>query len=162
MADLPVAIHFVANIPEFDVIRLAVTVPGAQCAHRRGGGAVGVFDEVRRGVGVAETGVDSDVRIDIQELAKSHEFVEPDVIRLNEVPRIVHDRRTFVRIADGVAPVIAGDEISPGNRHMPVLSSRSNAVVSGRKPWTLSAGMSETAPTWKEPVPRPTISRRPA
>ena len=36
---------------------------------------------------------------------------------------------------------------------MPERSCFNRAIVSGRKPRMLSAGMSDTAPTWKDPVP---------
>ena len=50
----------------------------------------------------------------------------------------------------------------PGRRHMPEWSWRSSAMVSGRNPCTLSAGIRETVPMWKLPLPVPVISRAPS
>ena len=44
---------------------------------------------------------------------------------------------------------------------MPERSCFNRAMVSGRKPRMLSAGMSDTAPTWKDPAPVAAISIRP-
>ena len=49
-------------------------------------------------------------------------------------------------------------KLPPGRRQKPECSCFSSAMVSGRKPSTLSAGISETAPMWKLPVPVPVIS----
>ena len=109
---LPVAPGLVTHAPELDVVRLGMAIGGAQAPHRGGGGSVRVLDELRGGPRVAEARVDGHVGLDVQQPAQGHELVGADVVGLNRVPDRVHDGRTPVGIADGVAPLVAGDEVA--------------------------------------------------
>ena len=146
-AHLVVAPGLVADAPELDVVGLRMTVCGAPFAHRRGGGAVGVFDQFARGPRVAEAGIDGDVGIDAEQTAEREELVGADVVRLHGVPDGIEDGRTLVDVADAVAPLVRGDEVAAGKAKDAEAQLLERGDDFGRKPSMLSAGMSETAPT---------------
>ncbi len=113
-AELPFTPGLVAHAPELDLVRFRMAVGRAQPPHRRGDGSVRVLDELRRGPRVAEARVDGDVRLDAEQPAERHELVRAHVVGLHRVPDRVHDGRALVGIADGVAPLVPGDEVAAG------------------------------------------------
>ena len=113
-AHLVIAPGLVADAPELDVVRLRVAVGGAPFSHRRGDGAVGVLDQLARGPGVAEAGIDGDVRIDAEQAAEREELIGAHVVGLHGVPDRIEDRRPLVDVADAVAPLVGGDEVAAG------------------------------------------------
>ena len=116
--------HLVADVPELDAIGLGMAVGGALGAPGRRGGAVGVFDVLGGGAGIAEAGVDGDVGLDVRQPAQGHELVGADVVGLHGAPDGVPDGRALVGIADGVAPVVGGDEVAAG----PAIDARAKGL----------------------------------
>ena len=119
--------HLVADVPELDAVGLRVAVGGALRAPGRGGRAVRVLDVLGSGAGVAEAGVDGDVRLDARQAAQGHELVGADVVGLDCAPDGVPDRRALVRVADRVAPVVGGDEVAP----RPAIDARAKGLEDG-------------------------------
>ena len=112
MAELPVAVHLVADAPELHAVGLGMAVLGPQLAHGRVGRTVGVLDLFDGRFRIAQPAVDGDVRLGLQVAAKDHELVQAEVVVLDAVPGRVLARRTAVAVADAVRPVIAADEVS--------------------------------------------------
>ena len=112
MAELPLAVAFVAHAPVDHAIGSGVSVLRAQGPHRGALGAVHVFHPLPGGVGVAESGVYDEVGLAAQQPAPGQVFVGAHVVGLHRVPGIVVAGRTLVRIADAVAPLITGQEVA--------------------------------------------------
>ena len=70
VAELPVAVHLVADAPELHAVGLGMAVLGPQPAHGRVGRAVGVLDLVDGRFRVAQPAVDGDVRFGLQACGK--------------------------------------------------------------------------------------------
>src|SRR5665213_3917962 len=85
---------------------------GAPFSHWCVRGAVGVFDKFAGRPGVAETGVDRDVRIDAEQTAERKKFVGAHIIRLHRMPHGIEDERSLVDLTDTIAPLIRGDKVA--------------------------------------------------
>ena len=115
-AELPLAPGLVADAPVLDAVGLGMAVLRAQAAHPRGRRAVRVLDVLRRRPGVAEAGVDGDVRLHAEQTAQRHELVRADVVGLDRVPGGIEHGRAPVAVADGLAPIVGGHEVAAGKR----------------------------------------------
>ena len=91
-----------------------MAVFGAPFAHRRGGRAVGIFDQFTRGPRIAEARVDGDIRIDAEQAAEREELIGADIVGLHGVPDRIEDGRALVDVADAIAPLVRGDKIAAG------------------------------------------------
>ena len=114
IAELPVAVHLVADADEADAPGLGAAVGGAEAAHRGVRGAVEVGELVDGVLGAAEAGVDGDVGLGAEQVAEGHELVDADIVVLDAGPGGVLAGRAAVAVADAVAPVVAGDEVAAG------------------------------------------------
>lgn len=91
-----------------------MAVGRAQSAHGRSSCAVGILDQLRRGKGVAETGIHADERVYAKQAHEGHEFVCSNIIRLKAATDWVQARRALIGIAYGVAPFERGEVVPPG------------------------------------------------
>ena len=73
-----------------------------------------VFDVLSGGPVIAGAGIDGDVRFDIKKFAQGHELIGADVVGLKRAPNRIIDRRTFVGVANGIAPFMGGNKIAAG------------------------------------------------
>ena len=112
MAELPMAVHFVADIPEFHAVRFRVSVGRAQSALRRRRGAVDIFHQFPAGSRLAKAGIHTPIRVDAHQFAHHQQLIDTGIVGLHGVPSIVKDRGTLVRIADRILPVVAGDKVA--------------------------------------------------
>ena len=107
VAELPLAISFVADTPVDHTIGSRMSVLGTQESHRGIHGTVDILHPLCSGVGVSESGVDDEIRLTAQQSAPGQIFVCAHIVGLDGVPGIVVARGTLVRIADTVAPLVA-------------------------------------------------------
>ena len=114
VAELPVAVHLVADRPPPAPERRRLAVLRAEGTHGRRPGAVDILDFVSRSGHIAETAVDGNIGLGSNQAAQRHEFVNPDVVRLDPLPRRVLPRRPPVTIAEAVPPVVPADEVPAG------------------------------------------------
>ena len=111
-ADLPGAVHLVAEAPELDVIGGFAAVFAALVRPVGVHVAVAVFQQfhgVLRGAGAE---VHGHHRLRADALAPLQEFIRADLIRLNGAPSHVRADGTLVLRTDAVAPVVAGQEVA--------------------------------------------------
>ena len=73
VAELPVAVHLVADGPELDAPRLGMAVGRPELAHRRVGRAVGVLELLEGHGDVAQAAVDRDVGLGADEPHQVHD-----------------------------------------------------------------------------------------
>jgi len=114
VADLPVAVHLIADAPVADVMRRGVAVRPAQAGDSRVGGPVAVLDPVPRLAHVAVAAVDDQERLRPHQTAELDELVCAEAVGLDVVPGQVQPRRALRDGADPVAPVVAGGEVAAG------------------------------------------------
>ena len=62
---------------------------------------------------VAKPRVDRDVRLRVNQLAESHEFIHAHIVGLHGVPRVIKHGRTLVDVADRDVSVPVRNEIAP-------------------------------------------------
>ena len=70
--------HFIADPPEFDAVRLWVTVGCTNAPHWCRGGAICIFDLLRGGPRVSESGIHRDIRLYFKEAAERDKFLRAD------------------------------------------------------------------------------------
>ncbi len=117
VADLPRAVHLVAEAPVLDAEGFGATVGLAQVAPVAAGRAVDVFDEVARFVEAARAEIDGEHHLRADRRAPVGEFVHADGVRFGGVPGEVEPGRALVARADAVLPVVGGDEVAAGIAH---------------------------------------------
>ena len=86
----------------------------AQLSHRRVGGAVDVFHQFGGRAGISETRIYTDECVYSEKLAQVEELIGADIVRLQGRPHVIPARRPSIRIADGIAPLVGGEEVSAG------------------------------------------------
>lgn len=78
---------------------------------------VGVLDQRPGRLHAAGAEVDGLHHLDVGLARPVDEFVQPERVRLDRVPRAVHAHRALVRGADAVLPAVPGDEVASGVPH---------------------------------------------
>ena len=121
MAGLPRAVHFVAEAPDLDVVRVFDTVLDAQVAVFGAGRVVAVFEQVARCFNAACAEVDGlhDLRVGF--FRPLCELVDADIVRLCAAPCKLKTLRAVFYGAYAVFPVEIGDEVAAGvtdDRHL--------------------------------------------
>ena len=114
VAELPAAVHFVADAPVLDRVRFGMAVVRAPFPHRTCGRSVRIFDLLNGSFHAAQSTVDGDVRFRFQQPAEHHELVQAKVIVFDARPGRVLARRPAIARSDAVLPVVATDEIPAG------------------------------------------------
>ncbi len=124
VAELPRAVHLVAEAPVLHAVGRRVAVLAPLVGPPRRLRLVRVLDPVARLVHGAQAEVDRDVGRGADLGRVLQELVGAEAVRLDGVPRQVEPRRPQVLRADAVLPVIAGDEVAARpaqDRHAEVL-----------------------------------------
>ena len=114
MADLPRAVHFVAETPVLDRMWFSDAMFAAEVAPLGAFFHVAIFDKscgLFRGAGAE---IESHERFRAGEFAPGHEFVGAELIGLDGVPGFFQLTRAIFLGADAVEPVIARDKVAAG------------------------------------------------
>src|ERR1700722_14127867 len=106
MANLPKAVHLVADAPEADLEGLRMAVGRPQFSHRRIGRTIYVLHFLSGRVVVAVSAVDREIRFGIEKFAERKKFVEAYIVRVPVAGW------PLVTIAKTVAPVIRGNKVA--------------------------------------------------
>ena len=112
VADLPGAIHLVAEAPHPHVVGLLDAVAAAEVAPGGAARVVAVFGEGARGIEVARAEVDREHHLDAGLLRPDRELVDADLVGLLRPPGEVEAHRPLVLRPDAVLPVVGGDEVA--------------------------------------------------
>ena len=121
VAGLPRAVHFIAEAPDFDVVRVFDAVLDTQVAVFGAGRVVAVFEQVARCFNAACAEVDGlhDLRVGF--FHPLCELVDADIVRLCAAPCKLKTLRAVFYGAYAVFPVEIGDEVAAGvtdDRHL--------------------------------------------
>src|SRR6266852_1449082 len=114
MANLPGAIHFVAETPLLYLVGLGKTVFAAQIAPFCSLIRVAVFDESGSFFRSAGAKIKTHQWLSADGFAPGHEFIGAKLIGVDGIPRFIEHSRTAFLWTDSIQPVVAGDEIAPG------------------------------------------------
>ena len=106
VADLPLAVHLVAEAPEAAVPRLLATVLCPEVGPVAVVGVVDVLDEVAGGVEAARAEVDGEHHLGAGLLGPVGELVDADLVGLGGVPREIQPLWPVGLRADAVLPVV--------------------------------------------------------
>jgi hypothetical protein len=163
---LPGAIHFIAEAPEFDAVRLLPAVGAAQIRPMGATGMVAVFHEIARGVAAPGAEVDGHHRLDIGSPAPVHELIGAETVGLGAEPCQVEPRRPLLGRSDAVLPIVAGDEIAAGIAHdggTKLLHQRQHVLpktfcIGGRMPGLVDAAIDASAEMFDEGTEQTGIS----
>ena len=117
MADLPGAVHLVAEAPVFHNVRLPAPVGDAHVGVLRAGRRVAVFDEVGGVLNAAGAHVDGQHGFASDVAAEVDEFVGAEPVAFNGLPCQVAPRRPLLARADAVLPAVAAEEVAAGVAH---------------------------------------------
>ena len=113
VADLPRAVHLVADAPDPHAVR----IPRAAIGPLGAGRGVAVLDEVARGVEPARAHVDRQHRLHAGATGPGQELVGPDLVGLDRAPGQFEAPRPRLARADAVLPVVARDEVAARVAH---------------------------------------------
>ena len=113
-AELPRPVHFVAETPEFDTVRLLVAVRATQIGERRPAGMIAIFNEAARLVDAAHAHVDAEHRLHADLARPVDEFIGSECVGLGREPSEIQATRAPIFRADAILPVVAGEEIAAG------------------------------------------------
>ena len=111
-ADLPRAVHFIAEAPELDTVRRVVAVFAALVSPVGVRAAVAVFQQLDGILRRAGAEIDGQHWLNAGTLTPAQELVRADLVRLDRAPGHVGPDRAAVFRVDTVFPVIAGDEVA--------------------------------------------------
>ena len=111
VADLPVAVHLVAQAPDPHAVRLGRAVLHPQVRPVGTAGMVAVLHQPRRGLGVPGAQVHCQHRRRSGPPGPGAEFVRAHRVRLDGAPGQVQPDRPFLHRADAVLPAITGYEV---------------------------------------------------
>ena len=117
VAELPLAIHLVAQAPQSDVVRFGCAGRRAQVGVARAGGAVAVLDPVARLLRGAGAEVDGHHRRPVHLPAQPDELLGAESVGLDTLPGQLAHPRTLLARADAVLPVVAGGEVAARVAH---------------------------------------------
>ncbi len=113
-ADLPAAVHLVAEPPVAHAVGLGMAMLAPQVRPRRIADAVAVFHPRLRLVHGARAHVDADVRLGAHGAAILDELVGAEPIRLLRVPGELAPARPIIERPHTVEPVVSADEVAAG------------------------------------------------
>ena len=119
LADLPVAVHLVAEAPVADPVRLFMPVGPPQASPVRVAGPVAVLDPGQRLVQGPGAHVQAQHRLHPRRRAPGHELVGPEPVGLLAAPGQLGAAGPLIRRADPVGPVVPGDEVPAWPADMP-------------------------------------------
>ena len=112
VADLPGAVHLVAETPEAAVPRFRASVLGPEVRPVAAAGVVDVFDEGPRLVEAAGTEIDRQHHLGAGLFGPVGEFVNADLVRLRGAPGKIEPPRAVLLWADAILPIVGGHEVA--------------------------------------------------
>ena len=117
VAELPVAVHLVAQAPQADVVGHLLPVAHPYVGEVRARGTVAILDPVPGFLGRARAEVDREHGIPVHLAAQPDELVGTESVRLDALPgEFAHSGTQLLR-AHAVHPVVAGGEVAAGVPH---------------------------------------------
>ena len=114
VAQLPRAVHLVAEAPHLHTERLGMPVGGPLIRARRRDRGVGVLEEIECLLGAAGAEVHGEHQVAADLVEPMLELVQADLIGLRRMPREVQAPRALVLRADAILPAIPRDEVAAG------------------------------------------------
>ncbi|EGE61069.1 hypothetical protein RHECNPAF_1260048 [Rhizobium etli CNPAF512] len=114
VADLPGAVHLVAEAPQFHIVRIGPAVLAAQIRPIGAAGMIAIFQEVAGGIETAGAEIDGEHRLGIGLLAPVDEFVDADLVGFTGAPGKVEANRALRTRADAIFPIVSRDEVAAG------------------------------------------------
>ena len=127
VADLPRAVHLVAQAPHLDAIRLISAVFPAQVTQGRPTGMVAVLDQIACFGEPTGAEVDHHHRLTAYLPCPAHELIEAELVGIGGPPRQVQAGGALLLGPDGVLPVEVGDVVAAGeadHRHIELTHQR--------------------------------------
>ena len=113
-ADLPGAVHLVAEAPELYIVGLRVSVPLSQFGVVCGRRSVDVFHEVRCVLRSSRSEVDSQHGLHSESLAPAKKLIGPHEVGLYLEPCEIEPRRSLFLGTYTVFPAVSGEEVASG------------------------------------------------
>src|SRR5579871_5032767 len=117
MADLPGAIHFIAETPRFDIVGRGEAVTAAQLAPAGSADHVAILDESRGLLCCSASQVDGKQRLGSCGTAPADELIGAELVGFERVPCAIEDSGPFLFRSNSIAPVISGDEVAARIAH---------------------------------------------
>ena len=114
VADLPVAVHLVAQAPHAHVVRLGRAVLYPLVGPVRAAGVVAVLHQLRRGVRASGAQVHRQHRRRAHPSCPGAEFVRAHLVRFDRAPGQVEPDGPLLDRADAVLPAVTGHEVPAG------------------------------------------------
>ena len=112
VADLPGAIHFVAQTPVFHLVRIGNSISAPQLAPPRSLLYVAILDESSRLFWRTRAQIQSHERRSAGHFAPGKKFIGAELIGFQCVPRFVEGAGAVLFGPNAIEPVVAGDEVS--------------------------------------------------
>src|SRR5262249_35635298 len=109
---LPMPPEFIAHFPMLHLVRLRMSVGGAQFSHRRTSGTIAVFDPTRCLFRSPTPRVDANHRFATYRAAKRDEFVRPEGIRFDRSPSVIRLGRSLLDGPDPILPMVSADKVA--------------------------------------------------
>ena len=164
MADLPWAIHFVAQAPHLDVPRLLAAVLDAQVAPVAAARMVHILQEIAGIVDAARTKVHRQHHFRADAVAPVGEFMNANGIAFRSVPREIQPGRALFTRPDAVFPIVGRNKVATrvaDNGHIEVLDQLghipTHAVLIGRRVIGLINALIDRPPQMLQKSPIDTI-----
>src|SRR5580700_4409861 len=114
MADLPGAVHLVAQTPALDLVGFGDSILAPQFAPARALVQIAVFHQGSRLLRGSRAQIQTQQRFCPRQTAPGEKLVRSKLVRVHRIPRFVQYRRTICSRADAVEPVVSGYKISAG------------------------------------------------
>src|ERR1700730_7455137 len=114
LANLPWAIHFVAEAPELHGVRFSVTVRDSKVTQACASWMVAVLEVLSCLVGAPRSQVHTEHRFGLRQFAPLDKFVGSESVRLRTEPREIESHWSLPNRTNPILPVIARHEISSG------------------------------------------------
>ena len=113
-ADLPFAVHLVADAPVSDAVRGVGGVFAAEIGKIGARGVIAVFKQLQRVLRGARAHIDGEHGLDLRLFAPAHELVGAELVALYAHPGEVQAGGAGSLVADAVLPVVPGNEVAAG------------------------------------------------
>ena len=132
VADLPGAVHFVAQAPRLNRVGLRVAMFAAQIAPLGATRHVAIFHQRGRHLGRRGAEIGADQRLGANALGPGYEFIGAELVRLDGVPGSIEHRGPLIARAHAIQPVVAGNEVAAriaNDRHAHAAHLRGNVFA---------------------------------
>src|SRR5689334_24256008 len=128
MADLPGAVHLIAEAPMLHFVRLSSAILSPEFAPTRAFVHVAVFNELSRLLRGAGTEIHGEERLRGGQAAPREKFIRAKLIGINRVPGFVENGGSISSGADAIQPVIRSEERRVGKEGRNRASPHANKI----------------------------------